>query len=752
MALEKIGVQAVVQDIGNYLSDINKLNKATDSTSTSIDKASKSSEAMSKALRGIGSVVAGLGLTALFGKMVQSAGESESAVAALNAVIKSTGGVAGVTAKAAEDLASSLQATTRFSDETILSGESMLLTFTKIGKDVFPRATKAVLDYAQKFGSVEAASIAIGKALQDPISGVTNLRRVGVMLSKQQEQQIKDFMAVGNVAGAQNIILKELETEFGGLAVAAGKTFPGKLDILKNKFDDILEVAGGKLIPELSDLLDVVGKFIDQLGPDNTANILLFAGAIGAIAIAAGPVGAALAIILSPIGLIIAGVVALAAAFNSNFLGIRDLIMTVWNAIKGPIEAIGKDISKIFTGLTQGFDVSGAFADLGFQIKHGLEIALSSAGIDSRIVQKVIDAFSSIQTYVANVLWPALMNFFGWLGGIWNIVSPAFTNLVNWFTQTAIPGVLDFITGTVIPGVQDFIDTLIRIWNDVSPYLTDLFNWFVNDALPTIGGVLNDFRINVVQPVIDILASLWGNLVKPALENLYNWFVNDGMPKIKEIAKDLWENVLKKLVELLEGIWQKVRPGLEGLAKWFQDNGPLISQVISNTIIQTLNTLLTVIKDIIRFADDAIAKVQELLKTGGAYPGVQQNAAVVQKGLASGQFSIGQVITSALNAISSELFHDYAGPYSANQPYLVGKGAQPELFVPNSSGFAFPNADSLMSGLMAQASPAYAPASSYAYNTYNNQQSMGDIMFNGVQGTDDAMRRYALLRAMGRVR
>lgn len=751
MGLEKIGVTAVVDQIGTYLSDINKMNKATADAGDATEKTAKKSEAMSKALAGIGQVVAGLGLTALFGKMVQSAGESESAVAALNAVIKSTGGVAGVTAKAAEDLASSLQKTTRFSDETILSGESMLLTFTKIGKDVFPRATKAVLDYAQKFGSVEAASIAIGKALQDPISGVTNLRRVGVMLSKQQEQQIKDFMAVGNVAGAQNIILKELETEFGGLAVAAGKTLPGKFDILRNKFDDVMEAAGGKLAPVLSDLVDVVGKLIDGLG-DAAPTILLVGAAFGLLAVAAGPVGAALAIILSPIGLLIAGVVGLAAAFNSNFLGIRDLITGVWNAIKGPIEAIGADIQKIFTGLTQGFDVSGAFADLGFQIKHGLEIALSSAGIDSRIVQKVIDAFSSIQTYVANVLWPALMNFFGWLGGIWNIVSPAFNNLVNWFTQTAIPGVLDFITGTVIPGVQDFIDTLIRIWNDVSPYLTYLFDWFVNDALPTIGGVIDSFKINVLEPVIKVLAGIW-EAIRPGLEKFYNWFVTEGLPKVQAVVTDLWQNVFVKLFDLLKGAWEQVRPGLEGIAKFFADNGPQISFIVGVVLAGSFAILLQIVKSLVDWLSQAIENIRKFSEAANIaqQKGYYNPATGEMEKYAGG--TIGAAVLSNLfpNGVPTKP-RALGGPFSAGDMLKVGEGG-PELVSFGQPGFVFPNAMSqMLSGLMAQASPAYAPASSYAYNTYNNQQSMGDVNLYGVQGTDDAMRRYALLRAMGRVR
>ena len=55
---------------------------------------------------------------------IDAAAEAEQVQAKLNAVIKATGGVAGVTSKAAIDLATSLQNVTTFDDEAILSGET----------------------------------------------------------------------------------------------------------------------------------------------------------------------------------------------------------------------------------------------------------------------------------------------------------------------------------------------------------------------------------------------------------------------------------------------------------------------------------------------------------------------------------------------------------------------------------------------------------------------------------------------------
>ena len=101
------------------------------------------------------------GLTALAGGaalLVNAFAESENVGAQLTAVLKSTGGAAGVTRDQAIGLSQALQATTTFSDEAVLSAENLLLTFTSIGKDIFPQATKTVLDMSIALGQIGRAS------------------------------------------------------------------------------------------------------------------------------------------------------------------------------------------------------------------------------------------------------------------------------------------------------------------------------------------------------------------------------------------------------------------------------------------------------------------------------------------------------------------------------------------------------------------------------------------------------------------
>lgn len=216
-------------------------------------------------LAAVATAAAGAAAIAFGVSSVKSFQESENAVAQLNAVLKSTKGVAGVTAKAATNLANSLQKVTKFSDEEVLSAENMLLTFTKISKDIFPKATKTVLDMSTALGQdTKASAIQLGKALQDPILGITALRRVGVNFSKDQKEVVKNLVETGRSAEAQRLILKELNTEFGGSAEAAGKTFSGRLEILKNQFDEIKESIGKVIVEALTPLMASLAAFVQS--------------------------------------------------------------------------------------------------------------------------------------------------------------------------------------------------------------------------------------------------------------------------------------------------------------------------------------------------------------------------------------------------------------------------------------------------------------------------------------------------------
>jgi phage-related protein len=193
---------------------------------------------------------------------VRAGMEANKVDAQLAAVIKSTGDASGYTAEQAGKLAEAFMRKTGIDESGIKSNEAMLMTFTNIGRDTFPQATQAVLDMSTALGeNGKDAAIQLGKALNDPVNGITALHRVGVEFSGQQKQQIKLFMQHGDVAKAQGVILGELSKEFGGSAEAAGHA-NGGLSLLTAQFHSLQEKVGQAAIPVIGQLVTAIQPMV----------------------------------------------------------------------------------------------------------------------------------------------------------------------------------------------------------------------------------------------------------------------------------------------------------------------------------------------------------------------------------------------------------------------------------------------------------------------------------------------------------
>jgi hypothetical protein len=209
-----------------------------------------------------GAAVGGVALLSKF--MIQGVKDAVSYQTLLNktaAVIKSTGGAANVSVKHVKELAGSLESLSGVDEELIINSQNVLMTFTAIKntktQDTFDQATKAALNMSTALGTdLKNSTILVGKALNDPIKGVTALRRVGVNFNKTQLDTIKKLETSGHHEKAQALILKELNKEFGGAAKAAGKGFAGSMARAQDAVSDAFRAVGMKLLPVLTKLAD----------------------------------------------------------------------------------------------------------------------------------------------------------------------------------------------------------------------------------------------------------------------------------------------------------------------------------------------------------------------------------------------------------------------------------------------------------------------------------------------------------------
>jgi len=175
------------------------------------------------------------------------------------AVIKSTGNAAHLSVAGIKAQAAALEDLSGVDENLIINSENVLAGFTKVrneagrGNDVFNQATKAALNMSVALGTdMQGATIKIGKALQDPVKGLAALSKAGVSFTDSQKKQIEQMVKSGNAMGAQKIILKQLETRFGGAAKAAGTGFAGAWARVKDSVADASRDMVLKALPALT--------------------------------------------------------------------------------------------------------------------------------------------------------------------------------------------------------------------------------------------------------------------------------------------------------------------------------------------------------------------------------------------------------------------------------------------------------------------------------------------------------------------
>lgn len=253
-----------------------QVKSAVDKMGRSLTDATGKSSLLDTAYGDLKSTMLGFASVAAVGtvlsKIAEETSAAEFASAQLNAALKSTRNAAGQSVEALNAHARALAQVSIYDDDAITGAQALLLTFTKLSGDTFPKATQAVLNVATAMGTdLKSAAIQVGKALNDPILGISALARSGIQFTEAQKLMIQQLVESNRLMEAQTIILGELETQFGNSAKAASETFGGALKKLSNDIGDALTLTGDgvsiatKSVQYLSTVVRGLRQFFDQV-------------------------------------------------------------------------------------------------------------------------------------------------------------------------------------------------------------------------------------------------------------------------------------------------------------------------------------------------------------------------------------------------------------------------------------------------------------------------------------------------------
>lgn len=526
------------KEIGRAQRELAKLNSSGKRTSSGF-KSSLGS--MTKGLIGFGaSAFAVQKVGQAFVHLASEAQESVSIGKSTEAIIKATGGAAGVTAKQVSDLSTALSNKTGIDDEAIQKGQNLLLTFKEVrneagkGNDVFNRASAAALDLSKAgFGSIESASKQLGKALNDPIKGTSALSRAGVQFTDQQKKQIETLVKSGKTLEAQKIILGEVESQVGGVAEAAASP----IERLQTMWGNFQEELGSKLLPVLSTLADTLGPVLTQI---------------------AGPLGQVLGQVAS----------SLASAFQA----VIPILQPIANALTSVAKVVGSFLSTALKQLVPVLmPILNIFADLIGQLGPILQPLLQKVAVLFgeivralaplipplvKVVQQIFKAAAPIIGAVIDVLI-GLVKAFAPLIPVIAKLLPPITRLVMAVLKALMP-----IIEPLLPIITQLATVLANVLGGAVSTLTDGLNAIL-PLFEKATGWIGEFYGNIISTFGDIpgkMLEIGGNLVSGL------W---DGISGAGSWLKD---KILSWAGDLLPG-WVKDILGISSPSKVFADIG-----------------------------------------------------------------------------------------------------------------------------------------------------------------------------------
>jgi hypothetical protein len=344
------------------LGEFKKLTAATQGAQNSLSGLQKKASGIA---RGIGRVVGALGLTLGFAAMVRgfkdvtaAAEDANVANERIDAIAKSMDEFGDDTArvtKRIKDYADSQEFLLGVDADVIKATQAKLLTFRNLTRTAgelggsFDRATKAAIDMAAAgFGSAESNATQLGKALNDPIKGITALNRAGIQFTEDQKALIESLVESGRVLEAQDLILKEIESQVGGTA-AATATASEKMTLA---FGAVQEAVGQVLLP----ILEKFSAWFVSVLPSiqNFFKAMMTALDSPQVRAAFGSLGTS----LGKLGQSLGKLFGVTAGPEANGF------ISFFTVLAGVLDTIVKTIDILVTGFKNAFPVFNTFSNL----------------------------------------------------------------------------------------------------------------------------------------------------------------------------------------------------------------------------------------------------------------------------------------------------------------------------------------------------------------------------------------------------
>ena len=230
-------IKADTRDIRKSQKDLDRFGKEAGQADTSVNRLGRSFGGLSAAsgvlTTAIAGVIASLGAGAFFKNIINDLQDFEKRMLSINALLRANGNAAGFSAAGLRDQAESLALTTLQSTRGVLDAQKVLLSFRRVSGDTFTEVIKLSADLSAVMGTdLSSAALQLGKALENPIEGISALSRSGTTFTTSQKDMIRAMVETNRLGEAQALILAEVRAQVGGAGSGEAQGLAGAFDTL----------------------------------------------------------------------------------------------------------------------------------------------------------------------------------------------------------------------------------------------------------------------------------------------------------------------------------------------------------------------------------------------------------------------------------------------------------------------------------------------------------------------------------------
>lgn len=361
------------------------------------------------------------GITAALGFALKAAADVELQQLRLNAAIRGAG--TAVDASKLNALAVQLQDLTGIDADATVNAQALLATF-KLTENQILDLTPRLQNLSKMYGiDMNQAALQLGKALQT--GNVDILKRWGVVID---EARLK--------GEGFNYLLQALDENTGPIAEMYGKSFPGAMERFSNSIGDVVEMAGGSLVPVITAVANQTQGLLNFLR-DHPAFVsvvthiaAIVAGITGIVAaaglfytkiipavqagaqafmlLAANPItGVVLAVaaVIAVVVILIKYHEQLFAVAGQVINGIKNFFLGLWQHIKDIASAIGnvwETVWGIITGKKHLADLRDALSNVVIKSRDAGEfVGTSFSNAWGTVKDKGAEAYNAVVGYFA---------------------------------------------------------------------------------------------------------------------------------------------------------------------------------------------------------------------------------------------------------------------------------------------------------------------------------------------------------------